>query len=339
MCAINAGTSAPHVSLRGVAGPALRAIAKRLSPETGLLSLDLSYCWCGDDVGVALAAMLSRGARVERLDLAHNRLGPISVRALAEAVLTMPACPLRLLSLERNPVTAGPSTQDTAVNKQIIDEMEGAQYGAGASPCGGNKTRALDYSGVAALGALLQSLNQPLVHLNLFRVGLGAEGGSLLARSLSGALTDPHKFTASCSLQQLIISPYDGVCDADIETIRALLKRNIAIRAAELDATREEDVKAACAAAVATSALELATEASARLAWATGEAAHRAAVRREVEYRLWRTERHAEMDRELAEVGRRDAVRVAAATAVAAAALAAKGAKRSRGKPPRKGTK
>jgi hypothetical protein len=109
---------------------AIRAIAKALSDNTSLHTLDVTRAGLKDDVGVELAKSLETNAALTRLDAEDNKLGPSSLAAIGGSSVVVSACivvplcfmwacgwcstealqrnsTLTTLSLDRNPLTNG----------------------------------------------------------------------------------------------------------------------------------------------------------------------------------------------------------------------------------------
>lgn len=124
-----------------------RALCKSLAFNHSLHALNLSRNGLDDMAGKCLATMLRRNTSLQRLELESNNFGPATAKELADALTENES--LQALNLESNPLTD--------------DEK--------------------DFSGIAALGAMLAS-NRTLKTLNLWRTRLGTEGGKQIAMGL-----------------------------------------------------------------------------------------------------------------------------------------------------------
>ena len=355
-----AGGNAPAVLTLRVSPLGARALAKALQQHvhvtTGIRSIDFSGCDFGDDVGLELGRALEGGAQFVRLELDYNRLGPASLISLAAGMSTR-GNQLRFLSLERNPVTgtasahaassstAGSATQSGGVGgarppsvfapgSTTTTAASNSAIAAVAAPAG-------DLSGVQALATALASPHCVLQHLNLFGTGIGAAGGSILARCLMGRQNQASSGSRSASsssakllsLLQVQLSPHDGVLDNDRATIAEALSKTAAALAAASASTAasvhaEEERRAVEDARDSAEA-----GAAAEIAWVEQQASSRAAVRREAEYVAWKAERKAELAREIAHKERGIKLAAEAATAAVAAevAKAKKSAKAKKG--------
>jgi hypothetical protein len=99
----------------------------------------------------------------------------------------------------------------------------------------------------------------------------------VLARALSRS--------TSRALQQLQLSPHDGLLDADLEAISDALARNRAAVAAGAEAVRRAEEEARVVAAADAAAAAAAAAAEDERLWVDSQAAARLEERREEEYR------------------------------------------------------
>lgn len=81
------------------------AVFRALRVNTSLLSLSLQYLGLGDQAMCALAAMLRYNSTLTKLDLQGNRIGPLGVQALCDAVEDIPDSMLVHLDLSYNQIT------------------------------------------------------------------------------------------------------------------------------------------------------------------------------------------------------------------------------------------
>ena len=126
-----------HMSVRDVEPIGLRAFVKSLAHCTTLRSLDVCHCGLKDDVGfgVTLGATLAAaadanissggggGGGLRDIALDGNGLGPPSVLAICDGILSSPAAAsaAKSLSLEGNPIGSNSSEPDMRVWEALGD--------------------------------------------------------------------------------------------------------------------------------------------------------------------------------------------------------------------------
>ena len=148
-----AGRTDPQVVLRP-SPMHVRRLISLLGSNTSLLGLDLQRCELDDALTTLLAEALCENTVLISLDLGMNKVGPRGCTSLAGMLRTNRT--LRSLILDQNPLSVALSA------------------------------RVNDFSGVEALAHSLKT-NTTLQSLSLFKCGIGARGGDLIAKSLSAS--------------------------------------------------------------------------------------------------------------------------------------------------------
>jgi len=267
---------------------AQRALVKSLELNRSLLTLDLCRSSLGDDVGTQLAMVrlllaphvaahnslltlavaccgvsflsqvLTSNTSLLKVTLDDNNLGPATAAALGEALSSNAT--LRSLSLEENPLTHDK-----------------------------------DYDGIASLARMLQS-NATLTFLNLWKTGVGDQGGQALAAAL------PTNNTLVC----LQLSPADGVKFADLEAITACLEENMRIYEVEQEVLRQDQAAERAAQAEAKRQRDEEQAKKEEEEWLEEQAKLRAKNRAEAAIMAKKAEEDARIAREEAERKRRE---------------------------------
>lgn len=122
-----------------------RVLAKALWLNDTITCLDLSSNNLSDHSGSYLARMLKKNKTIKKLEFDNNLFGPLTCTALSEALPLNSS--LVYLSLDSNPLTKGDSKGFVALCESLVQ-------------------------------------NDTLKSLNLWRVGTGSYGGSVLAKNI-----------------------------------------------------------------------------------------------------------------------------------------------------------
>ena len=125
-----------------------RSLAKAIWVNTTVTCLDLSSNALNDHAGSYLARILKKNKTIKKIELDNNNLGPLSCKAFGESLRVNNT--LVTLSLDSNNLTGSTGT---------------------------------DQSGILVLFDSLRT-NKSLVTLNLWRTGIGAQAGHMLASCL-----------------------------------------------------------------------------------------------------------------------------------------------------------
>jgi len=152
-----------------------------------------------------------------------------------------------------------------------------------------------DFDGIASLARMLQA-NATLTFLNLWKCGVGDQGGQALAAALP----------ANNTLISLQLSPADGVKFSDLEAIAGCLEENMRIHAVEQDVLRQDAAERRAAAAEAKRQRDEEQAKKEEEEWLEEQAQIRAKNRAEAAIMAKKAEEDARIAREEAEKKRRE---------------------------------
>lgn len=225
---------------------AARALVKCLGDNTSLVSLDLSNMSLGDDVGTELARALRSNRTLRRLELDHNKFGPVTAAAFADLL---------------------ESSASEGVARLTYLSLEGNQL------CGGwDGSAGHDPSSMHAL-ALAVAKHPTIVAVNFCSTGKwdAATGGAVASALAAG---NRH-------MQTFLVSPLEGLPAEAVDRIGAIVTRNTREAASTAAAAKLERAKARMAAAAAAAAAEAEAKVTAEATWVAQQMAIRADARAE----------------------------------------------------------